>query len=431
AKGVEHRDSAGQPQHCDGADVARAGRPRVLFAGDAAVLGADHRARAARRHHAGVWRADGAELRRAAEQNGRARQVQRARAGHVGAHAGAVGGPRSVRVGAQGHWHPRGALGGGRHGGGRAEGGRGDRVPGDCAVGVRAGRAGVGVRGLGGGAGGAGQPEPGAVPADPGGEVDARVEGGRVRGGARRAGQLRDGVQHGELRPAGRAHGRLDRRGAQPDAERRGVPHAAHGGDQDRAAHGRRRRVQRAVRAQPAQPRVLRHRDERAPEPQLGAGVQGDGLPAGVCGGQDRARVDAARAAEQRDDDDHRVLRAEPGLRRHQDPALGPGQVQPRGARHRLVHEVGRRGHGDRPDLRGVAAEGHPLGRPVLRGLCAAAGRDAARRRRAGGAAARADRPAAVPPGVRDDRARLLGRPPARDHGHRPLVPAQAREHLR
>ncbi len=38
--------------------------------------------------------------------------------------------------------------------------------------------------------------------------------------------------------------------------------------------------------------------------------------------------------------------------------ALGPAEIPRRAARHRLVHEVGRRGDGDRPQLRGGAAEG-------------------------------------------------------------------------
>ena len=56
----------------------------------------------------------------------------------------------------------------------------------------------------------------------------AGLERDRVRGDARRRRQLHHRLQHGELRPDGRAHRRQHRRRAQPDADRQGVPDAAH-----------------------------------------------------------------------------------------------------------------------------------------------------------------------------------------------------------
>ena len=59
---------------------------------------------------------------------------------------------------------------------------------------------------------------------DPHRAVDRRVEGVRARGHARPGRQLRDHLLDREPRPDGRAHRRLDHRGAGPDADRRRVP---------------------------------------------------------------------------------------------------------------------------------------------------------------------------------------------------------------
>ena len=52
------------------------------------------------------------------------------------------------------------------------------------------------------------------------------------------------------------------------------------------------------------------------------------------------------------------LLRAEPGLRGGEDPPLGPEQVQPRLHQDRLLHEVGRGGHGGGEEVRGGIPEG-------------------------------------------------------------------------
>ena len=76
-----------------------------------------------------------------------------------------------------------------------------------------------------------------------------RLERDRVRGDARRRGQLHHRLQHGEHRPDGRPHRRQHRRRAQPDAVRQGIPDAAHGVAQDHPRARDRGRLQRAVRA--------------------------------------------------------------------------------------------------------------------------------------------------------------------------------------
>ena len=64
------------------------------------------------------------------------------------------------------------------------------------------------------------------------------------------------------------------------------------------------------------------------------------------------------------------LLRAGPRLRRRQGPALGPQEVRPsRRQKHRLGDEIGRRGHGHRPDLRGGPPEGRPDARDRRQGL--------------------------------------------------------------
>ena len=87
-------------------------------------------------------------------------------------------------------------------------------------------------------------------------------------------------------------------------------------------------------------------------------GHQGDRLPDRQDRRQAGRRLPARRDPQRHHPRDARLLRADHRLRRHQGPALGLREV-PRGrpdADH--ADEVGRRGHGDRPDLQGVAAEG-------------------------------------------------------------------------
>ena len=91
---------------------------------------------------------------------------------------------------------------------------------------------------------------PGPAGADRG--VGHRLEGVRARGDARRRRQRRHHLLDRELRPDGRAHRRLDHRGARPDADRQGVPADARRRPRDHPRDRRRdRRLQHPVRGQP------------------------------------------------------------------------------------------------------------------------------------------------------------------------------------
>ena len=174
----------------------------------------------------------------------------------------------------------------------------------------------------------------------------------------RRRRHLHRRLQHGEHRPDGRPHRRLDRGRAQPDALRPRVPDAADGGHQDHPRARHRGRLQRPVRARSALAAVLRDRGQPARQPLLGAGLEGDRLPDRAGLGQDRHRQAAGRDPERR----HPATTAafEPALDYLvvKIPRWPVRQVRHRrpGARH--ADEGDRRGHGDRPLLRGRASEG-------------------------------------------------------------------------
>ena len=91
----------------------------------------------------------------------------------------------------------------------------------------------------------------------------------------------------------------------------------------------------------------------------LGAGVEGDRLPdrqgRGAAGGRLHARRDRQRHHRRRDPGE---LRADDRLCRDQDPALRVREVQGRRGAAVDLDEVGRRGDGDRPQLRREPAEG-------------------------------------------------------------------------
>ena len=94
------------------------------------------------------------------------------------------------------------------------------------------------------------RPQPGAR--DPGRGVGHRLEGVRARGDARRRRQLRRHLLDREHRPDGRAHRRLDHRGAGADADRQGIPADARRGAAHHPPRRRRdRRLEHPVRGQP------------------------------------------------------------------------------------------------------------------------------------------------------------------------------------
>ena len=129
--------------------------------------------------------------------------------------------------------------------------------------------------------------------------VDHRVEGVRARGDARPRRQRRGGLLDREPRPDGRAHRRLDHRGAGPDPDRPRVPAAARHRHRDHPRGRRRhRRLQHPVRGQPGRRPDHRHRDEPARLAQLGPGVQGDRLPDRQDRRQDGDRLHPRRGAQ-------------------------------------------------------------------------------------------------------------------------------------
>ena len=179
-------------------------------------------------------------------------------------------------------------------------------------------------------------------------------------------------VLDGERRPAGRAHRRLDRRRAGPDAHRPGPPAAAQRGPGDHPGAGRRGRLQRPVRAVARLDRVRGDRGQPPRVAVVGARVEGDRLPDRAGRGPDRRGPLAGRDPQRRHGHDRRGVRARAGLRRRQAAAVPVRQVPRGGPAPRVADEGDRRGDGHRPHLRGGAQQGAPRPRAGGRG---AAGR--------------------------------------------------------
>jgi hypothetical protein len=111
-----------------------------------------------------------------------------------------------------------------------------------------------------------------------------------------------------------------------------------------------------------------RHRDEPARVALLGAGLEGHGLPDRQGRGQARRRLHARRAAQRHHRRRHAgVLRAVDRLRRHQGAAVRLREVPAGRCAPDHADEVRRRGHGDRPHLPGIPAEGPARPRDRLR----------------------------------------------------------------
>lgn len=109
------------------------------------------------------------------------------------------------------------------------------------------------------------------------------IQGDRVRGDARSQRHGHQHLLHGEHRPRGRPYGRLDRRGAVPDAHQQGVPDAARQRPEDHPRVEDRRRLQRAVRTRPPVIQILPDRGESPCVALLGPRIEGQRL-------SDRAR---------------------------------------------------------------------------------------------------------------------------------------------
>ena len=190
--------------------------------------------------------------------------------------------------------------------------------------------------------------------------IGARLEGVRDGGGPRPRGQLHHRLLDREHRPDGRAHRRLDHRRPGADAHRQGIS-----GDARRLVGGsardrrRDRRLERAVRDRPRHGPHDRHRDEPARLALLRAGLEGHGLPARQGRGHARGGLHPPRLRHRH----HRrraagLVRADHRLRCHEDPTLRLREVSRGRADPDHRDEVGGRSHGDRPLFFGVAAEG-------------------------------------------------------------------------
>ena len=114
---------------------------------------------------------------------------------------------------------------------------------------------------------------------------------------------------------------------------------------------------------EPDERRHGRHRDEPAREPLVGARVEGDRLPDREDRGSARGRLHARRDPERHHADDAGELRADHRLRRDEGAAVGVREAARHERRARHADAVGRRGHGHRPHVRRVAAEGLPVAR--------------------------------------------------------------------
>ena len=264
----------------------------------------------------------------------------------------------------------------------------------------------------------------------------ARLEGVRDGGRPRQGGQLHHHLLDREHRPDGRAHGRLHHRRPRPDADRQRVPAHAHGLDQ-RAARDRRRdrRIERPVGHQSRRRPDGRDRDEPARVAVVGAGVQGHRLPHRQGRGASGRRLHAGRTDQRHHHGDAGLVRAVDRLCRDQDPALRLREISGLRAASGHLDEVGRRGHGHRPDLPGIDAEGparagdRPVGlrRDRDRGHRRRRGRRLGPRRRGAGAGAADARPhprhrPGLPP-------RPVGRGGQRRLFLRAVVPAPDRRH--
>ena len=118
------------------------------------------------------------------------------------------------------------------------------------------------------------------------------------------------------------------------------------------------RRIEHPVRDQSRQRPDHRHRDEPARVALLRARVEGDRVPDREDRREARARLSPRRDSQRHHPADPGVVRTHHRLRRGEGAALGVREVPARRSHADDADEVGRRGHGDRPDLQGSVHEG-------------------------------------------------------------------------
>ena len=284
--------------------------------------GTGHRHGAARLHPAHLGGPDRAEPGHEPPRAGHTGQVRRAASGHQPRVHPQGGGPPGLQGRHGGH---RPALRHQRRGGER--GGRGGlrrahRLSGHCPPGLHPGRHRRRHRLRRALPPGDRRPGHPPLPCGPGAHraVHLRLEGDRVRGHAGLGGQCHPDLLHGERGPGGRPHRRLHRGGPHPDPGQPGVPDAPQGLAGHHLRPGDRGRVQRAAGPEPRLLRVRGHRGQPPGVPLLRPGLQGHGLPHRQGGGQDRPGLHPGRDPQRGDRQDHRLLRAHPGLLRIKDP---------------------------------------------------------------------------------------------------------------
>ncbi len=308
-------------------------RRHLHRAADPRVGGGDHPPGAARRAAADPGRPDGVERGR------RARRVRRAGSGGRAPHRGrprgdpSRGGPKRLPA------HDAGGGPGDPEGGDRddrragRDHRRGHRLSGDRAPIVHARRRGQRLRPRSRPARGARASQPRREPGHGGPDrgVGRRLEGVRARGHARRRRQRRHRVLHRERRPHGHPHrGFGDRRAAADahrprvsgDAGRRDRLHPRH-----RRGHGR---LQRPVRGRPEDGAPRGDRDESPRVAIVRPRIQGHRVSDREDRGAARRRLPARRDRERHHRRDARRLRAHPGLRRREDPAVRLPEVRRR-----------------------------------------------------------------------------------------------------
>ncbi len=261
--------------------------------------------------------------------------------------------------------------------------------------------------------------------------IRARLEGIRDGGGPRPRGQLHHRLLDRERRSDGHPHRRFRHRRPRADADRQGISADARRLDR-LPAHDRRRhrRLQRAVRGEPGRWPHGHHRDEPARVAFLGAGIEGHRLPDRQDRGQARRRLHAGRTCQRHHPRHAGQLRADHRLRRGEDPALHLREIPRHAGPADHVDEVGRRGDGDRPQLRRSPAEGPAQhgDRPVRSRRDRAARRRRPRRLPRGAVRAATRPPADRRPGVA---CRPVGRGHPRRLQVRPVVPARTGTHRR
>ena len=405
--GARRRGHPGRPGELEpGDDHDRPGRRRPDLHRTARARSGrgHHRTGATGRHPADDGRADGAQPRDGAFPLGRARRLRCGDDRRHGRGDRDGGGPGAVQGGDDRHRARGPGVGLRPLARGGARGRRRHRLPDDDPSVVHPRRRGHGDRGRPRRARAARRRRAGGEPdrRDPRRAFDRRLEGVRARGDAGPPGQLRRRLLDREPRRDGGPHRRLDHRRPRPDALGRRVPADARrrlrlhppGGGGDWG-------FQHPVRRRPVERETARHRDEPAGVAILGARLQSDGVPDRQGRRPPRDRLHPRRDPQRHHEGDPGVLRADDRLRRDEGAALGLREASRRVGPTRHAHAVGRRGDGDRPHLRRVAAEGAARARTRTVRLELRPGGGA--RRPAGGATAR--------PGVAADAgAHLRGR---------------------